>query len=99
MIKMLHIWHKALDEWQSVRIFFIDYAKAFDHVDHGVVIKKMTVLGLHAVLVRWFDLLLFHKPQQRVVVGKYMSDWTTLTGAMPPTRITAWAAHVSCTDQ
>ena len=33
LIDILHHWHKALDKGQSVRILFVDYAKAFDHVD------------------------------------------------------------------
>jgi len=77
-----HIWHKALDQRQSARVMFTDYAKAFDHVDHAVVIMKLTAFGLHDVLVHWFCSL-FKGRQQRVVVGKHMSDWTALMGAMP----------------
>ena len=34
LVDILHHWHQALDKHQSVRAVFIDYAKAFDHVDH-----------------------------------------------------------------
>ena len=34
-----HMWHQALDE--SVRALFVDYSKAFDHVDHSTVQSKM----------------------------------------------------------
>jgi len=29
---MLHHWNKTLDDSQLIRVLFIDYAKAFDHV-------------------------------------------------------------------
>jgi len=37
---MLHHWYKSLDEGQSVRVLFVDYAKAFDSVDHKVMLHR-----------------------------------------------------------
>jgi len=34
LVDMVHTWHKAVDDQKSVRIMFVDNAKAFDHVDH-----------------------------------------------------------------
>jgi len=39
LVAMLHHWHKAVDEGQSVRNLFIDCVKAFDHANHSVVVK------------------------------------------------------------
>jgi len=38
LIDIMHHWNKAVDEGQPVpvRAVFIDFAKAFDHVDHNV---------------------------------------------------------------
>jgi len=52
------------------------------HVDHGVVIRKLKDFGLHDILIRWFCSFLKDR-QQRVVIGEHVSDWITLTGAMP----------------
>jgi len=35
-VDLLHHWHRALDQNQAIRAVFIDYAKAFDHVDHSI---------------------------------------------------------------
>ena len=35
------------------RTVFVDFAKAFDHVDHNVLSAKMVSLGLPDVIVRW----------------------------------------------
>ena len=37
----LHHWISALDKGKSVRLLFVDYAKAFDHVDHSTVVRKL----------------------------------------------------------
>jgi len=36
LVDMLHHWHVAVDKGESVRTVFVDFAKAFDHVDHNV---------------------------------------------------------------
>jgi len=44
---------------------FIDYAKAFDHVDHSIDIQKLLDLGVPKFLVRWLCSFLVER-QQRV---------------------------------
>jgi hypothetical protein len=41
LVDMLHHWHQALNENKNVRALFIDYAKAFDHVNHTSFIVKL----------------------------------------------------------
>ena len=79
---MLHHWHKALDEGQSVRILFVDYAKAFDHVDRCVILQKMRTYGVPDITVRWLTSFLCER-QQRVKICDIFSDWVTLRGGMP----------------
>ena len=78
---MLHHWHKALDEGQSVRILFVDYAEAFDHVDRCVSLQKMRTYGVPDVIVRWLTSFLCER-QQRVKICDIFSDWVTLRGGM-----------------
>ena len=33
-----YMWHQALDDRMSVKELFVDYSKAFDHVDHAAVL-------------------------------------------------------------
>jgi len=53
----LHHWHTAVDKGQSARTVFVDFgldfAKAFDHVDHNILVTKLVALGLPDVIVRW----------------------------------------------
>ena len=58
MVDMLHHWHAAVNTGQSVRTVFVDFIKAFDHVDHNVLVSKLVAVGLPDVTVRWFCALL-----------------------------------------
>ena len=82
LIDILQIWHQALDEHKSVRVVFIDYAKAFDHVDHSTVLTKMIQMGIPDFITRWMHSFLSNR-KQRVKINHSMSQWISLRGGMP----------------
>jgi hypothetical protein len=82
LINAVHIWSKALDEDKSVRVLFVDYRKAFDHVDHFIVLKKMANLGVPNFIVQWCHSFLSCR-RQRVKIGNVLSDWLEPNGGMP----------------
>ena len=57
LIDMLHHWHDAVDKGQSVHAVFVDFAKAFDHVDHnvGLLVIKMLRFGLSDTVMCWIS--------------------------------------------
>ena len=65
LIDMIHHWISALDKGKSVRLLFVDYAKAFDHVDHSTVVRKLINFGVPDFLIRWICSFLTDR-QQRV---------------------------------
>jgi len=52
LMDMLHQWHKAVNEGQSVQTVFIDFAKAFDHVDHNILITKLMEFRLPDAIIQ-----------------------------------------------
>jgi len=78
----VNVGHLALDNNSYVRVVFIDYAKAFDHVDHSIIIKKLNTMGLSHVLVRWLCSFLYDR-LQRVKLSEIVSEWITLGAACP----------------
>ena len=82
LVDLLHLWQTAIDEGNSVRVVFIDYAKAFDHVDHTTVINKMIKMGVPDFIIQWTRSFLTQR-QQRVKIGHFMSHWQTMNGGMP----------------
>jgi len=79
---MLHHWHAAVDKRQLVRSVFVDFSKAFDHVDHNILVAKLVALSLFDVIVRWMCAFLRDR-RQRVKIGDVISDWLHLTAEMP----------------
>jgi hypothetical protein len=82
LVDILHHWQAALDDQHSVRVLFVDYAKAFDHVDHTTVLNKMVSIGAPDFIVQWMYSFLSDR-QHRVKIGKYCSEWVKLNGSMP----------------
>jgi len=82
LIDILHSWHTAVDEEKSARVVFIDYAKAFDHVDHSLVLQKMKSMEIPDFITQWIHSFLSDR-KQRVKIGKQLSDWLQLSGGMP----------------
>jgi len=49
----MHHWHKAIDDGQSVRVVFVDFNKAFEHVDHNVLMARLVQFGLPDTITCW----------------------------------------------
>jgi hypothetical protein len=60
---MLHHWHQALNENKNVRVLFIDYAKAFDHVDHTSFIVQLQEFNVSTILLKWLCSFLSNRHQ------------------------------------
>lgn len=81
LVDITHKWLQALDEKKSVIAVFVDYAKAFDHVDHTIVMTKLAALGVRSVPLRWLHSFLLNR--QRVKIGDMLSEWLSPNGSMP----------------
>jgi len=82
LVDILYHWHAAIDKSQSVRMVFVDFTKAFDHVDHSILVAKFVELGLPDVIVRWMCAFLRDR-RQRVKIGDVLSDLLHLVAGMP----------------
>ena len=68
--------------WTAVnRSVFIDYAKAFDHVDHNILVAQMVAFGLPDVIIRWMCAFLSDR-RQRIKIGNVLSDWQLISAGM-----------------
>ena len=54
LLSVLDDWHAARERGTSVHAAFLDLAKAFDRVDHQILIKKLASSGLSSTCVDWF---------------------------------------------
>jgi len=77
--------HNAVDRGQSIRIIYVDFAEAFDHVDHNILVNKImrALHGTHrGIIVQWMCSFLQGRRQQ-VKIDDMMSVWLPVNARMP----------------
>ena len=64
-------------------ILLIDFSKAFDHIDHNIILDKLKTNGVpHSICVDWQKAFLTSRTQ-RVRLADTTSDWTEMAGGVP----------------
>ena len=63
-------------------ILLLDYTKAFDLINHHVLLNKLEVLNVPGLLIQWIKSFLTNRMQQ-VRVGKNFSTWRSVNGGVP----------------
>ena len=82
LTKMLHDWHTAIHEDQSVRLLLLDYKKAFDLIDHNILLEKLKELNVPDFLVNWIGAFLCDR-NICVRINNEISDWLKINGSVP----------------
>ena len=70
---------RLLTEGVCVRIFFSDFSKGFDLIDHQILMDELSLLGVDPVLFSWIRSCLTNRTQA-VRIGNVLSDWTHTHG-------------------
>ena len=60
----------------------IDLSKAFDRIDHNILIDKLRLLNVLPVLLNWCASFLRQR-QQRVKLQNCTSNWRTINAGVP----------------
>lgn len=71
-----------MDQRIQVDAVYTDFQKAFDKVDHKILMDKIAFNGIRGNLLRWFMSYIFNRTQ-KVVVNGYESDVVTVTSGVP----------------
>ncbi len=56
-----------LEEGQNVDVIYLDFAKAFDKVDHNILLQKAQQLGIQGPILQWIQEFLANRTQS--VIG------------------------------
>ena len=73
---------KNIDDGQLTGLVFLDLEKAFDTLDHRLLLDKLTALGFSKVSVQWFNAYLTDRLQS-VVVNGLTSDPQSICFGVP----------------
>ena len=100
LISMLHEWLSSTDKSNSaVGIVLLDYKKAFDLVDHTLLIAKLFSLGTKPSIVNWIIDFLRDRTQRVKLNSDCFSDWTKVpAGVAQGTKLGPWLFLVMIND-
>ena len=83
IVYILHLALEALDKGGcTLRLFFADFRKGFDLIDHKILLDKLSKLGTHNVVLGWIAAFLY-KRSQFVRIGSDASTLQYINGGIP----------------
>ena len=82
LIHMTDSWLNAMDNENMVGVVLIDFKKAFDLVDHQILLSKLELYGFASENLLWFNTYLTHR-QQQVTVNNFKSEFEPVSCGVP----------------
>ena len=85
LTQLLHHFDDVLESLTNNSDFdsiYLDYAKAFDKVDHKLLIRKLVLYGIHPKVINWIESFLSNR-KQAVVVDGHLSLLATIISGVP----------------
>ena len=80
LIRLVDDWISAVDKKRSCRYLVVDRSKAFDLVNHSLLLQKLHYYGLHESAVVWFRSYLNSRKQHVYVSGAYSDSGDVVSG-------------------
>ena len=71
---------KALESGENIDCVYLDFAKAYDKVDHGILLHKLKALGISGHIGRWLMNFLTGRLQEVLVKGRKSQVFILVSG-------------------
>ena len=68
------------EKGQNVDVVYLDFSKAFDKVDHNILLHKLDNLGIKGKTLKWIQQFLTNRSQRVMVNGKLSSPHQVISG-------------------
>ena len=82
LIKLIDQWKECIDKGDIVGTLFIDFRKAFDVVDHNILLRKLQIYKFSSNAIRWFHSYLEYR-QQSLVTDNGLSEYAQVRSGVP----------------
>ena len=73
---------RPMDRGRLVDVVFLDFSRAFDMIDHGILLARLVSLGFNEEVVTWVGCFLYGR-KMRVSVGGSCSSERDVTSGVP----------------
>ena len=97
---MIHRWAQGTDgNGATVRATLYDYRKAFDLIDHDILVRKLTVLDIPKQIINWIIDFLSGRSQRIKLAKGCFSEWESVPSGVPQgTKLGPWLFLVLIND-
>ena len=83
LVEMVHHWYEATDRLDYfVRIIMLDFSKAFDLINHRLLVDKLKSYNMPDHILRWIATFLMDRTQ-KVKISNYLSRSGSPNGGVP----------------
>ena len=82
ILELIHNISQAIDAGEFTLAVFIDLSKAFDVIDHSILLSKLHYYGIRGVPLKWFQSYLDSR-KQLTVIDNIKSDCKTIRCGVP----------------
>ena len=69
LVSLVKFLHNSLPESGQVDAIYLDLAKAFDRVDHNILLQKLRRIDISGMLVQWIGSYLRNRTQKEDYIG------------------------------
>ena len=82
LVNMVDSWLNAMDNGKMIGVVLVDFKKAFDLVDHQILLNKLEIYGIKDDALSWFNTYLTSRKQQ-VSINNCKSDFRQISYGVP----------------
>ena len=83
LLETYHYILHSIANGKEVHVLYLDLSKAFDKVDHSLLLAKLEGYGISAPLLKWFRNYLADRFQRVLVLEGVYSTWLPVTSGVP----------------
>ena len=83
LLEATNSWSVNIDNGFLNGVVFIDLKKAFDTIDHEIILRKLSYFGVVQATAKWFQSYLSNRTQRCNVVNGNLSTASTVTCGVP----------------